>query len=344
MGIITKIEYCDSTSNAQMGCDGCELWNKQTNSGECYAGVMTASYAGRPGWPTRFYKPTLFVERIAESLRWPDLTGQERPGKPHLNGYPRIIFLDDMGDTFTESLPVDWLLPYVGGMAAAPHIYLFLTKRPHRMLKFFRDYGQVPANFWLGTSITSHLTLGRLHYMEALKERFPSARLWLSLEPLWSQVTIPHPAPYAWWVVGGASGLRPRPVHPEWVRSLQAEAAQAGLSFFFKQWGAWLPVAKPTSGISDRQRLIMDEAAVIRPIALPVESRRGFIATPSSAPEIELRPGEQLFENVGKHESGAWLDGRLWREMPALNVTEGPPIAPPPIQSALFSQETSHAA
>ena len=31
MGIKTAIQWCDSTGNLPMGCDGCELWNPKGN-------------------------------------------------------------------------------------------------------------------------------------------------------------------------------------------------------------------------------------------------------------------------------------------------------------------------
>src|SRR4051812_33920511 len=107
MGNKTSIEWADSTLNLEMGCDGCELRNDQTDT--CYAGKLTDRFAGLTGWPEAFDKPKLFLHRLDGALRWSDLTGKQRPEKPWLNGLPRIIFLDDMGDTFTESLPEDWL-------------------------------------------------------------------------------------------------------------------------------------------------------------------------------------------------------------------------------------------
>jgi hypothetical protein len=59
MGVNTEIGFCDSTTNLQMGCDGCELWNGRDRR-ECYAGNLTTRYAGRPGWPIAFDQPRRF--------------------------------------------------------------------------------------------------------------------------------------------------------------------------------------------------------------------------------------------------------------------------------------------
>ena len=44
-----------------------------------------------------------------------------------------------------------------------------------------------------------------------------------------------------WVVVGGESGPKARPMHPEWARGLRDQCSAAGVPFLFKQWGEWLP-------------------------------------------------------------------------------------------------------
>src|SRR5262245_31262275 len=140
MPATTPIAWCDSTVNLMMGCDGCELWNPAAGVRHCYAGALTGRHAGRKGWPDAFDRPALFPHRLDEALRWPDLTGKPRPGKPWLDGLPRLLFLNDMGDTFTEGLALDWLAPHLPRMAASPHQWLLLTKRPRRMAEFSRSH------------------------------------------------------------------------------------------------------------------------------------------------------------------------------------------------------------
>ena len=40
-------------------------------------------------------------------------------------------------------------------------------------------------------------------------------------------------------IAGGESGRDARPSHPAWHRKLRDDCAEAGVAFFFKQWGAW---------------------------------------------------------------------------------------------------------
>lgn len=42
-------------------------------------------------------------------------------------------------------------------------------------------------------------------------------------------------------VVGGESGPKARPMHPQWARALRDQCAAAGVPFLFKQWGEWAP-------------------------------------------------------------------------------------------------------
>lgn len=101
MGLHTHIQWCDSSGNIQMGCEGCEL--VKGGPVTCYAKIMTDRYAGRKGWPDKFENPKLFLERLPKILSWPNLNhSTDRENKPWLNGMQRLIFLNDMGDTFTK--------------------------------------------------------------------------------------------------------------------------------------------------------------------------------------------------------------------------------------------------
>lgn len=235
MGKETNISWCDSTVNGQMGCDGCELWSKSEQT--CYAGRLTAVYGGRKGWPISFDQPALFPERIVNAAKWGDLTGRQRPSKPWLGGLPRVIFLNDMGDTFTESLPYDWLAPYMGAMMASPHIWQILTKRPQRAVKFFKELGYVPANFWIGVSVTSPANANRIKYLADLPGdpvRF------VSYEPALAAVDF---RPFLadglidWLIGGGESGPGCRYSDPAWFRAAAQACKAAAVPYYHKQNG-----------------------------------------------------------------------------------------------------------
>lgn len=266
MGLHTTIPYCDSTGNLMMGCDGCELWSEKADIRRCYAGKDHERWAGNIGWPQSFDKPTIFSGRIDAILGWSDLTGKDRHNKPWLNGWPRIVFLMDEGDAFTESLDLMWLAPYVERLAASPHIYLLITKRPKRMAEFWRRYGPVPPNFWLLTSVTSQTTRGRIGQLIEI----PGATVYgVSYEPALSWVDVfadalwwkcpvcnqassdegycticddPQPLKLDWcqlnWVIpGGESGEAPRPFDVGWARRTIEAGRRFGSSVFMKQLG-----------------------------------------------------------------------------------------------------------
>lgn len=85
----TNIQWCDSTCNPTMGCDGCELWCPQRKT--CYAGTLHVRFAGtNPGYATKFDKVKLFPGRMADA-RWSDLSGKQRKAKPWLDDITSII-------------------------------------------------------------------------------------------------------------------------------------------------------------------------------------------------------------------------------------------------------------
>lgn len=84
-----------------------------------------------------------------------------------------------------------------------------------------------------------------------------------------------------WVICGGESGPGARPMHPDWVRSLRDQCAEAGVEFFFKQWGEWLGTMQ--YGAPADQQLINILDAPLR---------------------------------LGKKAAGDLLDGRQWHQFP----------------------------
>jgi len=230
----TKIEWCDDTVNAPMGCDGCELWDPKKRVRICYAGQQTTRMLSRgplKGWPAAFDQPTIFPGRIATAARRRDLTGTARPEKPWLDGMPRVIFVNDMGDTFTASLPDDWLAPELPVMAASPHYWLLLTKRPDRQRAFSLRH-ELPRNVWCGTSITSPQDQ-RLRYIMRTRARVR----WVSYEPMLAAVDW---RPWFeqglnWLIVGGESGPGFTPMDVSWLTATVEQCREAGVPLFVKQ-------------------------------------------------------------------------------------------------------------
>lgn len=244
MGIETAISYCDSSANPTMGCTGCELYPSH-----CYAFGLCNRWAGRKGYPEVFTHPEYFPGRIEKALRWRDLTGTKRPDKPWLDDLPRIIFVDDMGDGFCPDVdPELWLAPHLGAMTDSRHIWLLLTKWPHRMATFF-EHRDVPANFWLGTSVLRWQDLLRIDELLDI----PASVHFASVEPMLSRIVFspylsldqwlldpsnqsgPAPATLDWIAAGCESGHNRRHTGIGWFRDLRDQCQLSGTPFFLKQ-------------------------------------------------------------------------------------------------------------
>jgi protein gp37 len=107
-----------------------------------------------------------------------------------------------------------------------------------------------------------------------------------------------------WVIVGGESGPKARPMHPDWAASLRNQCEAACVPFMFKQWGEWLPTQQADQAQHDASR---DEVFVRL-----VDGRTHTYAddTPYEASDAQVLL-------VGKKATGRVLDGREWNEAPA---------------------------
>lgn len=310
----SSIEWTDATWNPVRGCsrvsEGCR---------NCYAERVAARFSG----PGQAYEG---LARMTDAgPRW---TGEVRLVEEHLRDplkwkRPRRIFVNSMSDLFHESLD-DFSIQRVFDVMynAEHHIYQILTKRPKRMMDFLNAHrgwwGDYPQwkHVWLGVSVEDQKTADE---RIPLLLKTPAASRWVSAEPLLGPIDLgrSHPCGYycdpdepdglghhdhdfwthgintsiKWVVVGGESGPNARPMHPRWARDLRDQCVDAGVQFFFKQWGMHLPA-------EEAMRLNLNGAHEY----------------------VEAHPGcegmAQLMVRVGKKAAGRLLDGREWNEMP----------------------------
>src|SRR3954464_9367550 len=141
MSIKTKIQWCDSTVNPTMGCEGCEIWGSLRKT--CYAGSLHVRFGGiTPGYAPKFEDVTLFPGRMKEAASWSSLAGKRRTDKPWLDGLPRLIFVSDLSGSLSAGVPFEFLrdeiIPNVTHDRGGRHRWLWLTKRPDRMAKLSR--------------------------------------------------------------------------------------------------------------------------------------------------------------------------------------------------------------
>lgn len=319
MGDKSKIEWCDATWNVIGGCTkvskGCE---------HCYALGMSWRMQNNPKAPDRYRG---VVEKVDGELRW---TGQvnldhEALEQPLRWTKPRRIFVQSMGDLFHPDVPGTFIDQVMKTVLLAPqHTFMVLTKRARRMFDYFYgenplDYApEFPKNLWLGVTAENQARAEeRLPWLL----QTPAAVRFVSIEPMLGPVTLqggnvpdnpdgPWPEgplyDYAYLrgvtgnrrvdlvIVGGETGPEARPMHPDWVRSVRDQCREAGTSFFFKHWGAWLHDSQMSTGQRERARL-----------GAAHENRR-----------VHEWPDGSVSVRIGKKAAGRLLGGREWNETP----------------------------
>lgn len=125
-----------------------------------------------------------------------------------------------------------------------------------------------------------------------------------------------------WVIVGGESGPNARPMHPQWARDLRDQATAAGVAFFFKQWGAWLPESHGLDDYGAGTFVWTDGTRLDVTTGTPEDFHR-IHAQPHRRPAAALN-------RVGKTAAGRELDGRTWDQLPdTADPPHGPPVPAP---------------
>ncbi|WP_018991269.1 DUF5131 family protein [Aromatoleum toluclasticum] len=171
-------------------------------------------------------------------------------------------------------------------------------------------------NVWLGVSIEDQETAAA---RIPLLLDTPSAVRWISAEPLLGSVDLrllQQPDGQRrdglnyglhWVVVGGESGPKSRPMHPQWARTLRDQCAVAGVTFLFKQWGEWAPRSDCYHTLTCGQA-----AAEIDPSATKWPCIRLTGAGRNGRDLANACDGDDCYmQKVGKKLAGRLLDGVL---------------------------------
>lgn len=146
---------------------------------------------------------------------------------------PQRIFVNSMSDLFHVSVPRDYIRKVFDVMCAARwHQFQVLTKRSGRLFKLSSELPW-PENVWMGVSVENAEYLCRIDHLRCTGARVK----FLSLEPLIGPLPNLDLRGIDWVIVGGESGPGARPMDPAWVRDIRDQCVDAGVAFFFKQWG-----------------------------------------------------------------------------------------------------------
>jgi len=215
----SKIEWTDATWNPVRGCTkispGCL---------HCYAETFAERFRGVPGHPFEHgFDLRLVPEKLGDPIRWTN---------------PRTIFVNSMSDLFHEDVSDEYIVAVARVMCAADwHTFQVLTKRAERMRQLLSTklkFASSKQHIWWGVSVENR-THG-LPRVDLLRSA-PVRVRFLSVEPLLEDLGQVNLRSVNWVIVGGESGPGARPMNAEWVRSIRRQCHDAGVAFFFKQWG-----------------------------------------------------------------------------------------------------------
>ena len=333
MGIKTKIQWADSSANPIMGCTGCVLRKDHCYAAALcarYAGRKgwPRSFDQPEFFPGRLEKAIGWKD-LAETERPgnPWLNGMPR----------HIFVNDMSDGFCPDVDAWGWLLPYLDAMEASPHTWLLLTKWPDRMREFFASLGGAPDNFCLGTSVLRQDDEWRIEELVQIKAKVHWVSAEPLLGPVDLKSYLSSYCPHCgsadlrfvrslllfdsrmvcrcgwgqnasmwgkdarrgldWIVVGGESGPRARPMDPNWARGIRDQCVTAGVPYFHKQNGEYVPADGWNQWGTSLNGEFVDPKLV-----------RAIRTVPGDIPRHMVR--------VGKKAAGRRLDGQKWNQMP----------------------------
>lgn len=268
----TKIEWADHTFNPWVGCQkvgpGCD---------HCYAEGW-AKRSGLVTWGPGADRRLTSEANWRQPLKW--------NAQAAASGTRPRVFCASLADVFDNAVRPEWRSGLWDLIAQTPHLdWLLLTKRPGNIADMLPvSWGSKGwPNVWLGCTVVNQAEADRdIPKLLAV----PAQVHFLSLEPLlgpidlWRWVGVHHhpdndlaaaesrtaieavlkaarhqmrkeqgfSSGIDWVIVGGESGPKARPMHPDWARNLRDQCHAAGVPFLFKQWGEWAPMLDAIGG------------------------------------------------------------------------------------------------
>jgi protein gp37 len=230
MATQSAIEWTEVTWNPVTGCDrvaaGCD---------NCYAlalakrlkamGAEKYQNDGDPRTSGPGFAVTIHSKSLTEPYRW---SGS------------KVVFVNSMSDLFHARVPLDFIRQVFDVIRDTPqHTYQVLTKRAHRLERIANRFDW-PDNLWMGVSVENADAVDRIDHLR----RTPAKTRFLSCEPLLSALPDLNLECIDWVIAGGESGPKARRMEPWWVEDIRDQCNDAGVAFFFKQWGGRTPKAK----------------------------------------------------------------------------------------------------
>jgi len=210
----SSIEWTEMTWNPVTGCTkistGCKF---------CYAEIMSKRLQAMG---IEKYKDA-FKVRIHE----------DQLNIPYTWKSSKVVFVNSMSDLFHKNVPLKFIQKVFKVMNDNPnHVFQVLTKRADRLLEIHKEL-KWTHNIWMGVSVENSRVKQRIDLLRQTNAKVK----FLSLEPLLGPLYNLDLQNIDWVIVGGESGHNPRPMKVDWVLDIQEQCENAGVAFFFKQWG-----------------------------------------------------------------------------------------------------------
>jgi protein gp37 len=146
---------------------------------------------------------------------------------------PQLVFVNSMSDLFHPEVPLEFIKDVFKVMQDNPkHRFQLLTKRAD-ILAEYSPLLDWPENVWMGVSVEDERVV---HRIDSLRKTGAFIKF-LSLEPLIGPLPNLNLQGIDWVIAGGESGPKARPMEESWVTDIRDQCHEAGVPFFFKQWG-----------------------------------------------------------------------------------------------------------
>lgn len=302
MGDRTGIEWCDATFNPWIGCQkvsaGCD---------HCYAEAQMDHRLRRVEWGPHGARKRTSAPYWSAPIRWNAQAQRE--------GRRMRVFCASLADWLDNRVPDSWREDLAAMIEATPSLdWLLLTKRVENWDKHAPWHDDdVQPNVTIGVTIEDESALfRRANFLHGMA--ISGWRTFVSHEPALGRVDWApwlHERAIGQLIMGGESGPGARPMHPDWARGARDQCVAAGVPFFFKQWGEWLPWEPEHGPCWIAQNGRSEDHQALFPVDFDGDPRwnDGLWA-------IDGKVGQAAFQRVGKKCAGRLLDGREWNEMP----------------------------
>ncbi len=321
----TSVEYVEHSFSPWWGCS-------RTSPGcaRCFAADNARRWGQGSLWHLHGPRRVVSENQWRQPLKWNRDAQRE--------GRLARVLCGTMCDVFEDHPAVGAARARLFGLIeATPWLaWCLFTKRPENAGGMVPWGGAWPGNAWLIASVENQDWAGaRIPVLLATAAPVRG----LSVEPMLGPVDLaaagawPAGGGVDWVIVGGESGPRARPMHPQWARNLLAQCDAHSTPAWFKQHGEWGPAEWKV------ERRAGEDAAAYVKRAAATGATHAYAADahllghhpvpatqqPWSGERAALADGLAPIRRWGKGKAGHLLDGREVAGLPAAAHRTPPP-------------------